>query len=90
MIDLSINTDLAQAILTGFIKSEISRVGYQRAVIGLSGGIELPLSCFLAVEALGPNNVLAVCMPYKDSPPITRPRQTIEKLGIASANNPDL
>ena len=59
---LSINTDLAREILTGFIKSEITRVGMSRAVIGLSGGIDSALSCVLAVEALGAENVLAVRM----------------------------
>jgi NAD+ synthase len=66
-INLSINTDLARKILSGFIKSEITRVGMSRAVIGLSGGIDSALSCVLAVEALGAENVLAVRMPYKAS-----------------------
>ena len=65
--DLTINTDLARKILTGFLKSEITRVGFTRAVIGLSGGIDSALSCALAAEALGPQNVLAVRMPYKSS-----------------------
>ena len=60
MIDLSINTDVAHQILTGFIKSEVTRVGFSRAVIGLSGGLDSALSCVLAVEALGRENVLAV------------------------------
>ena len=66
-IDLSIHTDLARKILTGFIKSEITRFGFTRAVIGLSGGIDSALSCALAAEALGPDNVLAIRMPYKTS-----------------------
>jgi NAD+ synthase len=66
-IDLSINPDLARKILTGFIQTELNRVGFTRAVIGLSGGLDSGLSCYLAAEALGPNNVLAVRMPYKTS-----------------------
>ena len=66
---LGINTDLAQNILTRFIRSEITRVGLQHAIIGLSGGIDSALSCILAAQALGPENVLAVCMPYKSSSP---------------------
>ena len=69
MIDLTINTDLARKILTGFIKSEITRVGFSRAVIGLSGGIDSALSCALAAEALGPENVLALRLPYRSSSP---------------------
>jgi NAD+ synthase len=68
-IDLTINTDLARKILTGFLKSEITRVGFTRAVVGLSGGIDSALSCALAAEALGPQNVLAVRMPYRSSSP---------------------
>jgi NAD+ synthase len=67
MINLKINTELASRILSGFIQSEITRAGFKRAVIGLSGGIDSALSCFLAVKALGPDNVLAVRMPYESS-----------------------
>jgi len=67
VVDLTINTDVARQILTGFIRSEVTRVGYSRAVVGLSGGIDSALSCVLAVEALGAENVLAVRMPYKSS-----------------------
>ncbi len=65
MIDLSINTDLARQILTGFIRSEITRTGFTRAVINLSGGIDSALSCYLAAEALGPENVLAILVKVK-------------------------
>jgi len=68
-LDLTINTNVARQILTGFVKSEVTRVGYSRAVIGLSGGIDSALSFALAVEALGAENVLAVRMPYKSSSP---------------------
>ena len=67
MADLTINTDVARQILTAFIKSEVTRVGYSRAVIALSGGLDSALSFVLAVEALGAENVLAVRMPYQSS-----------------------
>jgi len=66
-VDLQINTGLARKILTGFIHTEITRTGMQRAVVALSGGIDSAVSCYLAAEALGPHNVLAVCMPYRTS-----------------------
>ncbi len=68
-VDLAINTDLVRKILTGFIRSELVRAGFTRAVVGLSGGVDSAVSCALAVEALGPENVLAVRMPYKSSSP---------------------
>ncbi|MRS05715.1 NAD(+) synthetase, partial [bacterium] len=67
MVDLTVNSELARKILTNFIRSEITRVGFQHAVIGLSGGIDSALSCILAAEALGPENVLAIRMPYQTS-----------------------
>lgn len=67
MLDLTINTDVARQILVRFIRSELTRVGFSRAVIGLSGGIDSALSFALAVEALGAENVLGVRMPYKSS-----------------------
>ncbi len=86
MIDLSINTDLARKILTGFIKSEITRAGFNRAVIGLSGGVDSALSCVLAADALGPENVLAVRMPHKSSSPdsLEHAQMVIEQLGVRS------
>lgn len=65
--DLTINSELARKILTGFIRTEVTRTGFTRGVLGLSGGIDSALSCYLAAEALGPENVLAVRMPYKTS-----------------------
>jgi len=67
--DLTINTDVAHQILTNFIKSEVHRVGFTRAVINLSGGLDSALSCALAAEALSPENVLALRLPYRTSSP---------------------
>ena len=65
--DLTINTDLAREILTGFVRSEITRVGMSRAIINLSGGLDSALSCALAVAALGAENVMALRLPYRTS-----------------------
>ncbi len=90
MIDLNINTDLARKILTGFVHSEITRVGFSRAVVGLSGGVDSTLSCYLAAEALGPENVLAVRMPYKTSSPdsMEHAQVVIDILGVQSLTIP--
>lgn len=86
MTDLSINTDLARDILAGFIKSEITRAGISRAVVGLSGGLDSALSCVLAAEALGAENVLAVRMPYKTSShdSLEHAQLLIDQLGLQS------
>lgn len=67
MIDLRINTDQVSRILIDFIRQQTCASGFNRAVIGLSGGIDSALSCFLTVKALGSQNVLVVRMPYKTS-----------------------
>ncbi|HEX9017728.1 MAG TPA: NAD+ synthase, partial [Anaerolineaceae bacterium] len=66
-VNLTIHTELARKILTGFIRTEITRIGFSRAVINLSGGIDSALSCYLAAEALGAQNVLAIRLPYRTS-----------------------
>jgi NAD+ synthase len=86
MIDLTINSDLARKILTGFIKSEITRAGFSRAVVNLSGGLDSALSCALAAEALGPENVLALRLPYRTSSPesLEHAQMIIEQFKVQS------
>ncbi len=81
---LEINTDFAHKLIVQFIRDEITRVGFSRGVIGLSGGVDSSLVAFLTVEALGVRNVLGVIMPYRTSNPQSRAdADTIaQKLGI--------
>ena len=69
MSQLTVNTALLRQILVGFIRDEVLKVGVKKGVLGLSGGIDSALVVFLAAEALGPENVHAVCMPYRTSNP---------------------
>jgi NAD+ synthase len=87
---LNINTGLARRMLTGFIKDQIDKAGMRGAVLGLSGGIDSALSAFLSAEALGPENVLAVRMPYKTSSAasLSDADIVIEALGIRSITVP--
>jgi len=89
-IDLDINSDLARKILTGFLHTEITRAGFSRAVIALSGGIDSALSCYLAAEALGAENVLAIPMPYKSSSQdaLIHAQLVIDDLGLRSLTVP--
>jgi NAD+ synthase len=64
---LDINTAIARRMISGFIYDQIDKAGMNGAVIGLSGGIDSALSAYLSAEALGPENVLAVRMPYRTS-----------------------
>jgi NAD+ synthase len=89
-IDLTINTELAAEILTAFIKSETTRAGFQKVVVGLSGGIDSALSCVLAAKALGPQNVLAVRMPYRTSSPdsLEHAQLIIDQYGVQTLTIP--
>jgi NAD+ synthase len=82
--NLEINPGLARLLLTRFIHDEVTRTGLGRAVIGLSGGIDSALSAYLAAEALGPENVLGVRMPYKTSSQdsLEHAGMVVEALGI--------
>ena len=88
--DLSIDTDLTRKTLTDFIHTGITQAGFSRAVVGLSGGIDSSLSCYLAVEALGPENVLGIRMPYETSSPgsLEHAQLVIDGLGIKSLTVP--
>lgn len=83
---LSINTDLAHTILVRFLRDAVYKVGYQRAIVNLSGGIDSALSAYLAAEAIGPDNVLALRLPYKTSSPdsLEDAQAVIDALGIRS------
>ena len=50
-----------------FIKEQVQGNGFQKVVVGLSGGIDSALVATLCVHALGKENVLGILMPYKTS-----------------------
>jgi NAD+ synthase len=81
---LAINTELVRPVLVNFLRDEIRKVGYRRAVLGLSGGIDSAVSCALSVEALGAENVLAVLMPYRSSSPASEAdaHAVADRLGV--------
>jgi len=85
--ELQIDTRLVHKILVEFLRQEIGKVGMQRAVVNLSGGIDSALSCYLAVEALGAQNVLAIRLPYRTSSPdsLTDAQLVIDALGMPGA-----
>jgi NAD+ synthase len=88
--DLSINTESVHQILTGFIRNEITKAGFKRAVVNLSGGLDSSVSGYLAVKAMGAENVLALRLPYKSSSPnsLEHAQLVIEALGVQSLTIP--
>ena len=81
---LAINPELVKGILVGFIRNEVRKVGFERVVLGLSGGVDSSLVATLATEGLGRDNVLALVMPYETSDPKSRSDalQVIEQVRI--------
>jgi NAD+ synthase len=81
---LAINTGLARRVIVDFIRTEVTRVGFSRAVMGVSGGVDSSLVACLTAEALGAENVLAIRMPYKTSSQdsLDHARRVIDALGL--------
>ncbi len=52
------------AVVAG-LRATLSRVGASKVLVGLSGGIDSAVVAALAVEAIGPNNVIGVTMPSR-------------------------
>jgi NAD+ synthase len=84
LTELSINPALVERIITDFIRHEIEVVGFSRAVIALSGGVDSSLVTYLTAKALGPENVLVVRMPYEtsSSDSLDHAELVIEDLGV--------
>lgn len=63
----------------------LHKCGFTRAVIGLSGGIDSAVTCCLAVQALGRENVLGVAMPspYSSAGSLADARKLAENLNIS-------
>jgi len=82
---LAIDPQLTRKWLVEFLRDEIQRRrGFDHAVIGLSGGVDSAVVAYLAAEALGPENVTAIRMPYKSSSAdsLAHAQLVIDKLGI--------
>ncbi|UCG23501.1 MAG: NAD(+) synthase [Chloroflexota bacterium] len=64
---LRIDARVTQQVLVGFLKNEITKAGFQRAVLSVTGDLDTTLACYLAVNAIGPESVDAIHMPASNS-----------------------
>ena len=83
---LEIDPELTAGWLASFLREEFERRGFEKAVIGLSGGVDSAVTAYLSAKALGKENVVAVRMPYRTSNPdsLAHGQLVIDELGIQS------
>jgi NAD+ synthase len=84
--ELAIDTDIARRVIGEFIRGQLRQAGFERAVIGLSGGIDSGLVAYLVSEAIGADKLLCVLMPYRTSSPESRAdaEEIVFRLGASS------
>jgi len=66
---MKINEEFVTRLITTFIREELKKFGFERALIGLSGGLDSAVCTFLAARALGGEKVLCLIMPYGNTFP---------------------
>jgi NAD+ synthase (glutamine-hydrolysing) len=78
-----------EALVLG-LRDYLRKCGFSKAVVGLSGGVDSAVTCCLAGQALGPENVLGVLMPspYSSTGSIQDSRKLVQNLGIPSKEIP--
>jgi NAD+ synthase len=81
---LDIQPELVVDLLVRFLSEEVGQSGFRRALVGLSGGLDSAVSAALCARAFGPENVLAVALPYRTSNPesAAHARLVADSLGI--------
>lgn len=69
MSELDVQPALVCELLVSFLREEVASAGLGRVVVGLSGGVDSAVVVALCARAFGPENVLAVMLPYRLSDP---------------------
>ncbi len=84
--ELAIDVDVARRLIRDFIRAQLREAGFERVVLGLSGGIDSALVAFLVADAIGPDLLLCVRMPYRTSSEasLADASSVVEALGCAS------
>jgi NAD+ synthase/NAD+ synthase (glutamine-hydrolysing) len=74
----------AYAALVLGTRDYVHKCGFQRVILGLSGGIDSALTAVIAAEALGPENVMGVSLPGQYSSPgsLVDARELAARLGM--------
>lgn len=67
MKELKIDEEKIVNKLADFLRWEVKKAGYEKVILGLSGGLDSTLAAYLCVKALGAANTIALIMPCKKS-----------------------
>ena len=68
--DLRISAPQVCDQIVAFVRREVDRLSKRGVVIGLSGGLDSSACAYLCVRALGPDRILALILPERDSDPL--------------------
>ncbi|MBU1679184.1 MAG: NAD+ synthase [Bacteroidetes bacterium] len=86
-VEKSFEEEVLAALIFG-LREYAAKTGFKKALVGLSGGIDSAIVTYIAVEALGKENVHVVIMPsqYSSEGSVTDSQKLIDVLGISSSN----
>jgi len=86
-VEKSFEEEVLSSLIYG-VKEYFEKMKFKKAVVGLSGGLDSAMVTFIAVQALGKENVHVVLMPskYSSKGSVTDSEKLIKKLGIFSEN----
>ncbi len=86
MQHLELDPATAIETLSRFLREEVRGAGFDRAVVGLSGGVDSALVAALAARALGAERILALLLPWRGSSPdsLTDAEEVAERIGVTT------
>lgn len=72
-----------RALVLG-VRDYVRKCGFEKVVLGLSGGIDSAVTCCIAASAVGPENVLGVTMPseFSSAGSVSDSRELAANLGV--------
>jgi len=86
-VEKSFEEEVLSSLIYG-VREYFEKMKFKKAVVGLSGGLDSAMVTYIAVEALGKDNVHVVLMPskYSSEGSVTDSEKLIKNLGISSDN----
>ena len=83
--ELLIDTAVARRIISEFIRGHLAQTGFERVVLGLSGGVDSALVAYLVADAIDADRLLCLLLPYRTSSAASRAdaEAVVAELGCA-------